>query len=260
MNEQSPLLEAHDLTLAYGPNVAVAASGCTIPGRGVTAIIGPNGSGKSTLLHGLAGLIAPATGTLRVMGRNPQEHGRLSYVLQSVNVPRGIPITVREAVGMGRYPRLGWFRWMGKEDRRIVEEAMERLDITHLAKRHLSELSGGQRQRVHVAQGIAQEHDVLLLDEPLTGLDITSARTIDRIIHGETAEGRAVIMTTHDLEEAQAADHVVLMAGRILAAGQPDEVLTAENLATAYGLGSLHAPAAVVLDDPTCTPDGSRHP
>ena len=117
---------------------------------------------------------------------------------------------------------------------------MERLDIAHLSRRHLTELSGGQRQRVYVAQGIAQDHTLLLLDEPLTGLDITSAKTIDAIIHDEPQHGCSVILTTHDLEEAKAADHVILTGGRVIASGRPEEVLTQANLAEAYGLGALH--------------------
>ena len=117
---------------------------------------------------------------------------------------------------------------------------MELLAITDLAKRHLSELSGGQRQRVFVAQGVAQDHDLLLLDEPLTGLDLVSARTIDQIIHSEPARGCSVVLTTHDLEEARAADHVLLMSGRVVASGPPSQVLTRDKLAEAYGLGALH--------------------
>jgi len=143
-------------------------------------------------------------------------------------------------VGMGRYPSLGFLRRPSAEDKKRVQQAMERLDITHLADRHITELSGGQRQRVYVAQGITQDHAMLLLDEPLTGLDITSAKTIDAIIHDEPERGCSVVLTTHDLEEAKAADHVILTSGYVVASGPPEQVLTPENLATAYGLGSLH--------------------
>jgi manganese transport system ATP-binding protein len=117
---------------------------------------------------------------------------------------------------------------------------MERLEITDLSKRHLTELSGGQRQRVYVAQGVAQDHSMLLLDEPLTGLDINSAKTIDAIIHDEPTRGCSVVLTTHDLEEARAADHVILTSGCVVAFGPPDQVLTTKNLTNAYGLGALH--------------------
>lgn len=240
---------AQDVVLGHGSHVAVQSSSLTIPAGKVTTVIGPNGSGKSTLLHAIAGLITPLAGTMRVLDGHPHEmREHLSYVLQYTTVPVGTPITVAETVMMGRYPRMGLFRRPKAEDRARVREAMERLRITDLATRHLSELSGGQRQRVYVAQGIAQEHDVLLLDEPLTGLDIASAQTIDEIIHQEPIGGCTVIQTTHDLDEARAADHVVLLAGRVIASGPPEQVLTAEHLMTAYGLGGLHAGSEPKVD------------
>lgn len=254
----TPFVEARDLVLAYDNKVAMTSSSFVLPEGGVTAIIGPNGSGKSTLLHAIAGTLTPKSGTLRVYGAPPSEAWRkAAYVMQTVTVPPGTPITVREVVGMGRYPTRGWFRPFNREDRQRVQEAMEQLDITDLAKRHLTELSGGQRQRVYVAQALAQDHEALLLDEPLTGLDIVSARKIDDIIHSEQAVGHSVILTTHDLDEARAADHVILMSGRVVAAGSPAEVLTRRNLDEAYGLGALHeTDHDLFLDDPA---DPRRH-
>lgn len=255
--------EGSGLVLGYGTHVALAASDFTIPHGAVTAIIGPNGSGKSTLLNSLAGVIEPRSGTLRVLGESPGR-GRVAYVMQSLAFPAGTPITVREAVAMGLYPKLGWFRRPSADDRARVTRAMERLRITDLATRHLDELSGGQRQRVYVAQGITQPHEALLLDEPLTGLDLVSARTIDEIIHSEHDRGHAVVLTTHDLDEARAADWVVLVSGRVLASGPPARVLSRANLEAAYGLGSLHEHGAeTFLDDPHPPPghdhDHSRH-
>ncbi len=227
--------------ISRGDHVALRDSNFTVPSGAITAIIGPNGSGKSTLLHAIAGLIPVSSGALSVLGATPVlSQPQIAYVLQYTTVPAGTPLTVAEAVMMGRYPTLGFLRRPSRHDRERVEQAMERLDITHLAKRHLTELSGGQRQRVYVAQGIAQDHTLLLLDEPLTGLDITSAKTIDSIIHDEPTHGCSVLLTTHDLEEARAADHVILTGGRVIASGRPSEVLTAANLTEAYGLGALH--------------------
>lgn len=249
--------DARDIILQRGSHVAVSASSFTIPTGAITAIIGPNGSGKSTVLHALAGLLEPSSGSLSVLGAEPTtQHSRVAYVLQHTSIPPGTPLTVRETVGMGRYPGLGLLRHRRAEDRQRVEEAMKLLAITDLAKRHLSELSGGQRQRVFVAQGVAQDHDLLLLDEPLTGLDLVSARTIDEIIHSEPARGCSVVLTTHDLEEAEAADHVLLMSGRVIASGPPDLVLTRDNLATAYGLGALHHRDDEAVRYPTEHPTG----
>lgn len=242
---------ASDLVLGYGTNVAVAASSFEIPHRVVTAIIGPNGSGKSTLLNALAGVAEPRAGSLSVLGESPAvAHRRVSYVMQSLAFPEGTPITAREVVAMGLYPKLGWFGRPSAADRARVRQSMERLDITGLARRHLDELSGGQRQRVYVAQGLTQPHEAVLLDEPLTGLDLVSARVIDEIIHSERGHGHAVVLTTHDLDEARAADWVILMSGRVVAAGPPEDVLTRDNLVAAYGLGSLHDTDGAFVDDP----------
>ena len=247
----SAVAQAQDLTLRYGQHTALRSSSFTIPARAVTAVIGPNGSGKSTVLNALAGLVQPASGTIEVLGTSPDKaRSRVSYVLQHVTVPVGTPLTVAEAVGMGRYPALGMWRRRSATDRQRVQSAMERLKISDLARRHLTELSGGQRQRVYVAQGIAQGHEVLLLDEPLTGLDLVSARTIDSIIHSERDRGCSVVLTTHDLGEARAADHVLLMKGRVVASGPPEQVLTTANLEAAYGLGALHDVKDAFFDDP----------
>ena len=244
---------ARGLVLAYDNNVAVTASDVEIPAGKLTAIIGPNGSGKSTLLNAVGGLLRPAAGELTVLGTTATKaRPRISYVMQSVNFPEGIPLSVQEIVTMGRYPTAGWFGRLRSADRERVTAAMERLAVTDLAKRHLEELSGGQRQRVYVAQGMAQDHEVLLLDEPMTGLDLVSARTIDGIIHSETESGKTVVHTTHDLDEARAADHVILMSGRVVAYGPPAEVLTQENLREAYNLGQIHDDDhdGPFLDDP----------
>ena len=173
-------------------------------------------------------------------------------------VPPTTPITVREAVGMGRYPSAGWWRPFRRNDRRVIDEAMRRLQIADLAGRQLHELSGGQRQRVYVAQGLVQDHTGLLLDEPLTGLDLVSARTIDAIVHGERDRGTAIVLTTHDLDEARAADHVLIVSGRVIASGPPEQVCNRDNIEVAYGLGGLHEwqgflddPAHGALDGPT---------
>lgn len=235
------LAEADGLVLRYGSHTALRESSFTIPRVGATAVIGPNGSGKSTLLSALAGLVPVARGSLRVLGRDPvAARGSLSYVLQATPVAAGMPITVREAVSMGRYPARGLFGRMRADDRAAIESAMAAMAIEDLANRHLYELSGGQRQRVLVAQGMAQDHEVLLLDEPLTGLDVTSARTIDGLIHDQRSDGRSVVLTTHDLDEARAADWVVLVSGEVVACGPPDEVCSRRNLEVAFGLGSLH--------------------
>jgi iron complex transport system ATP-binding protein len=228
-----PLMEAVGLVLRYGSRTALAASTFTAPTVPVTAVIGPNGSGKSTLLTALAGLVPVAGGSLRVLGKSAERaRADVSYVLQSTVVQPGTPLTVRETVGMGRYPAVGPFRRFRRRDVDRVTAALRQLEIEDLAERHLHELSGGQRQRVLVAQGLAQDHRVLLLDD-----------------------SRYVVLTTHDLDEARAADHVILVSGRVVSSGPPHEVCTRRNLELAFGLGGLHAWEGF-LADPAHDPHG----
>ncbi|GBD85508.1 putative siderophore transport system ATP-binding protein YusV [bacterium BMS3Abin02] len=252
-----PLIRAENLELSYGDRTALVSSSFEIPSGSVTAVIGPNGAGKSTLLNAIAGLVEPTAGSLIMPPLGP---GGVAYVLQSTKLNELTPITVHEAVGMGRYARLGFFHRFQPRDWSVCERAMERLGIGDLADRHLSELSGGQRQRVFVAQGLAQEASLLLLDEPITGLDLVSREYILEAIEAEKAAGNTVIGTTHSLEEAGMADHVILLAGRVVATGTPDDVLTAESLSAAYGHPMPTVVEGRVLhDDPHHRPANTRH-
>ncbi len=249
------------VVLAYDGAVGLHESDFTIPSGRVTAVIGPNGSGKSTLLHGLAGLLEPREGALSVFGGSPaRARRRIAYVLQTIKVNEVIPITVREIVGMGRYALLGPFRPMGRSDRIEVDRALDRLEIGDIAQAHLTDLSGGQRQRVFVAQGLVQGADLLLLDEPLTGLDLVSRDRIARAIRTETERGATVVVTTHDVAEANSADHVLLMSGRVHTEGPPEAALSPDRLSDAYGIGIVHLEdGSIVLDDDAHRPEGERH-
>ncbi len=259
MPVNSPAVIAENVAFRYGRRIAVAPASFVIPDASITAIIGPNGSGKSTTLNGIAGLVEPANGSIAVLPVDGKPR-RVSYVLQTTKVNDSLPITVREVVTMGRYPTTGPYRRLTDTDRAAVRTAMERMDIAALADRHLTELSGGQRQRVFVAQGIAQDHDMLLLDEPLTGLDMTSAQAIDHVIHDEQAHGYTIVLTTHDLTSAQVADWVILMSGRVVASGPPDQVLTDTNLRDAYGPSLIHVEGTrLFLDDPIHRTTAPRH-
>ncbi len=252
-------VRATDLVLRYGSTIALDRSTFTIPAGRVTAVIGPNGSGKSTVLSAIAGLLDPAEGAIEVPARSSGSH-RISLVLQTTKVNEALPISVREVVTMGRYADAGAYTRLTTEDRRAVAEAMSRTGISGLSGRRLQHLSGGERQRVFVAQGLAQDHDILLLDEPLTGIDLPTAQAIDLVIHDERSRGCTVILTTHDLSEAQVADHVLLLAGRAVASGPPGEVLTPEHLTAAYGSALLHvAEGGIFIDDPAHAPVPGRH-
>lgn len=256
----SEAVVARDLELVYGEHVALGASDFRFPAGAVTALIGPNGSGKSTVLAAVAGLHEPAAGALTVLGSAPRRvRSRIAFVPQSTKVNDLLPVTVREVVAMGRYASLGMMGRFGPEDRAALDEALDRLGLNPLAARHLRELSGGQRQRVFVAQGLVQEHDMLLLDEPTTGLDIVSTDVIRQVVESERADGCAVVITTHDFAEARAADHVVLLANRVVAEGAPDEVFTPEHLAKAYGLEIDSSLDHMDVDDPAHLPSQRFH-
>ena len=249
------------VVLAYDGHQAVGASDLTVPAGRLTAIIGPNGSGKSTLLNALAGLLPPRSGTLEVLGRPAGKARRkVAYVLQATKVNEVMPITVRETVAMGRYALLGPFGFLRGPHRRAYLDAMDRLEIAGLAGRHLHELSGGQRQRVFVAQGLAQQADLLLLDEPITGLDLVSMERIRAVIAAEVAAGTTVVMTTHDVADANRADHVILMSGRVHIEGPPEQALHPDRLSEAYGIALVHLEdGSLVLDDAHHRPAAERH-
>ena len=245
--EQLAAASARDLTLGYGTRRVLDRASFDLPAGAVTALIGPNGAGKSTLLHALAGQLAPAGGSLHVPAA--ARRGGVAYVLQATEVNAQLPITVREAVTMGRYATAGPFR-LRSGDRAAVDRALEALGITDLAGRQLRELSGGQRQRAFVAQGLAQEADLLLLDEPITGLDVVSRQAILDAIGAECARGHTVVVSTHDLGDAAAADHLLLLAGRLVAGGPPADVLTDVHLADAYGGHLLRfGESTLIVDD-----------
>lgn len=234
--------------LAYGSRTVLGASSFRVPAGAVTALIGPNGAGKSTVLNAVAGLLKPRSGALEVPAQ--RQPGGIAYVLQATHANEHLPLTVRETVTMGRYALTGPFRRLRATDRQAVDHAMEALAIADLARRQLRELSGGQRQRAFVAQGLAQDAEVLLLDEPITGLDIVSRQHIIDAIAAERAKGRAVVVSTHDLGDAAAADHLLLLAGRVVASGSPDHVLTEAHLSEAYGGHLLRVGAqTLILDD-----------
>jgi manganese transport system ATP-binding protein len=240
---------ASDLLLAYGTRAALTDASFELPAGATVALIGPNGSGKSTLLRALAGLLDPRAGTLDVPARQTQ--GAVAIVLQATDVDRSLPVTVREAVTMARYAVRGPFGRLQADDRDAVRAALESMEVADLAGRQIHELSGGQRQRVLVAQGLAQQAELLLLDEPITGLDIVSRGLILAAIEAERDAGRTVVVTTHDLDDARRADLVMLLANRVVAFGPPDEVLTDEPLSAAYGGRVLRVPEGViVMDDP----------
>jgi ABC-type Mn2+/Zn2+ transport system ATPase subunit len=252
-HQDGPAVQLDRVCVRYGTVEALHDATLTIP-RGVSvAIIGPNGSGKSTLLGVISGLISPESGSVHVLGSHPgHRRGRVAHVLQTTAVRPEVPMTVAEAVRLGTYAELGLLRRPDGAMRERFATTMRRLGLDELRNRQLPELSGGQLQRVFIAQGLVQDAELLLLDEPVAGLDVTSQDIILQVVRDERARGRTVVTTTHDIGSAASADVVVLVATDIIAAGPPSDVLTPEHLASAFG-GHLHLlpDGTRVLDDPS---------
>jgi len=237
-------ITATDLHVDFGAIHAVGDLDVEIPTGSSVAVIGPNGSGKSTFLKAIAGVLEPTRGTVDTHGTD------VAIVLQSTDIDPSLPVTVRAIVSIARYRRLGLLRRFAAADRDAVDRALERLAISDLADRQIHHLSGGQRQRVFVAQGLAQEAPILLLDEPMIGLDITSRSIIDDVLRAEHAAGRTIVTTTHSFHDAERADLVLLLATRFIAFGRPDEVLTEHHLKAAFGGRFTRVGDTFVLDDP----------
>ncbi len=211
------------------------------PAGGCTAVLGPNGSGKSTLLRILLGTLMAEAGTAEFDGRRLTAWSRPELARAVGVVPQGeeaaFPIAVRELVAMGRYPHLGPWRREGAADRRAVEEAMRRCDVSDFAARPVATLSGGERQRARVARALAQEPRALALDEPTAALDVSHEMAIWELLRHLARAGTTVLVVTHNLNlAARYADRLVLLhRGRVAAAGTPAQVLTRDTVERVYG-------------------------
>ncbi|MFI7017323.1 zinc ABC transporter ATP-binding protein AztA [Streptomyces sp. NPDC050164] len=216
-----------ELSAGYPGRPVLHQLAAEIPALATTALVGPNGSGKSTLLGVLAGVLRPTSGELHHAGDRPP-----AFVPQRGAVGDALPLTVRQTVEMGRWGERGPWRRLTRQDRATVDQAMERLGITGLATRQLGELSGGQRQRALIAQGLAQESDLLLLDEPTTGLDPEARERIGVLLTELVADGVTVVQATHDLDAARSADACLLLRdGHLAGHGHPEQLLTTATLA-----------------------------
>ncbi|MBC9733481.1 ABC transporter ATP-binding protein [Nocardioides marmotae] len=236
-------LTVHDLELGYGERTVIHALDLELPPGRVTAIVGANACGKSTLLRSMSRLLRPRTGQVLLDGKQvhklpAKELARtLGLLPQAPTAPEGI--TVSDLVGRGRNPHQGLLSRWSSEDDAAVAAALEATDTVELADRPVDELSGGQRQRVWIAMALAQQTDVLLLDEPTTYLDVShQVEVLDLLTDLNRSRGTTIVMVLHDLNlAARYADHLVALAGgRLHAAGTPHEVLTEETVRAVFGL------------------------
>ena len=259
MTERQPPrheLRADAISLSYESRRVIEGLTLSVPDGEITCIIGANACGKSTLLRGLARLLPPTAGTVYLDGKSIHELPtkevavQLGLLPQTPTAPDGI--AVGDLVGRGRYPHQGWFRRWTAEDDAAVEEALRATDTLGIADRPVDELSGGQRQRVWIAMALAQQTDILLLDEPTTYLDIAhQVEVLDLLVDLNLRRQTTIVIVLHDLNLAcRYAHHLVAMkAGAIVAAGRPADVVTADTVTAVFGM-----PCQVVPDPVSGTP------
>lgn len=253
------VLQAEKLSLSYDTTPIIHSLDLETPSGQITALIGPNGCGKSTLLRGLARLLKPKVGSVLLNGYaiqtipTKQLAKELGILPQAPVAPEGI--TVRELVAQGRYPHQDWFQQWSHADEDALQKALTLTTLTHLADRAVDTLSGGQRQRAWIAMALAQETDILLLDEPTTYLDLAHQLEVLELLVKLNQEGKTIIMVLHDLNHAaHYADHLVALAdGRISAQGTSHEVITEEIIRDVFGVESQVIPHPIT-GKPLCLP------
>jgi ABC-type Mn2+/Zn2+ transport system ATPase subunit len=234
-------ISADHLCVGYGKNPVVEGVMLDMHPGELLVLIGTNGSGKSTLLKTLAGLIHPVHGDLYVLGQHAgQLPTRVAYLPQHPVSSHTLPLQVRDVVTMGRFAHLGLFKRTSSSDRAIVSSAMQRTGIDAQANKPIRDLSGGQQQRTHLAQVLAREAEILLLDEPTAGLDINGRKLVAELIAAERARGVTVVMATHELADAEQATAVMLLAQRVVSMGPPQEALRDEYLRECFGFTQPH--------------------
>lgn len=257
MNESPKGLEARELSLGYDGRDIISGLSLTVDHARVTSIIGPNGCGKSTLLRGLGRLLAPRSGEVLLDGVSMAKQStrriaqRVSILPQAPTAPSGL--TVADLVSRGRHPRQKWYQQFSLADQSVVDQALQATDMVEMADTPLEDLSGGQRQRAWISMTLAQETEILLLDEPTTYLDLAHQVDVLELVRRLNREhDRTVVMVLHDISlAARYSDHIVAMKdGAVVAQGSPADVITPELLQEVFGL------AAHVVPEPT---DGRPH-
>lgn len=250
-----PILPAHlalvNASAGYPGHPAIHDMSIEIPSGALVAVVGPNGAGKSTLFKLLVGLLPLRSGQALIHGLPAGSHQDcVAYVPQREEVDWRFPVNVLDVVLMGRYGRLGWLKSPTPQDRQVALEALRQMDMVHLAGRPIGDLSGGQQQRVFLARALAQEPHILLLDEPFTGVDITTQEVTLRLLADLHQKGVTVMVSTHDLKMAsQYFETVIMLNKRLIAYGPPAQVFTPDLVNQAFQGHLLMLDSAVVVDD-----------
>ena len=251
-----PILALNNVSARYNGHFALQDLTFELIAGEQVAVVGPNGAGKSTLFKLIAGVLPASSGQVTVYGSQPGGHICIAYVPQRSQVDWRFPVSVADVVMMGRVGKLGLFRRPGRKDWDLVHQSLQVVGMDGLARRQIGELSGGQQQRVFIARALAQEAELMLMDEPLTGLDVPSQQDIFEVMAALRARKVTVMIATHDLNlAAERFDRVMLLNRRLLGLGAPGVVFTPEHLKAAYG-GHIHmietAAGTMVLSDTCC--------
>ena len=235
-----PGIAINDITVAYrNGTTALKHASFTSPRGSITALVGVNGAGKSTIFKAIMGFVPLAGGSISILGqqgKQAQRQNRIAYVPQSEDVDWNFPVLVEDVVMMGRFGHMNMLRIPRPVDHQKVASALARVDMTGFAKRQIGELSGGQKKRVFLARALAQEGEVILLDEPFTGVDVKTEDAIITLLRALRDEGKVILVSTHNLGSVpEFCDRTVLVKGTVLAAGPTEEVFTRERLEEAFG-------------------------
>lgn len=233
-------IAARDVTVTYRNGMtALRHASFQIPRGTVTALVGVNGAGKSTLFKAIMGFVPVASGEIRLLGQSVRaalKGNLVAYVPQSEDVDWSFPVLVEDVVMMGRYGHMGFLRRPSKADHAAVERALRRVNMQDYRQRQIGELSGGQKKRVFLARALAQDGQVILLDEPFTGVDVKTEEQIVALLRELRAEGRVMLVSTHNLGSVpEFCDRVVLVKGTVLAHGPTETTFTRDNLEAAFG-------------------------
>lgn len=233
-------IEAKSVTVTYRNGVtALQDASFHVPKGSIAALVGVNGAGKSTLFKAIMGFLPVASGDIKVLGKTIAQSlkkGMVAYVPQAEEVDWTFPVLVEDVVMMGRYGKMGFLRRATKSDRDIVADALERVGMAGFAKRQIGELSGGQRKRVFLARALAQQGEVILLDEPFTGVDVQTEDAIIALLRDLRAEGKVMLVSTHNLGSVpEFCDQTILVKGTVLNYGPTETVFTRDNLEAAFG-------------------------
>ena len=233
---QVPAIQVKDLTVSYGPVPALLDISVSIPAGKLVGVIGPNGSGKSTLIKTILGFVKPDVGTVELFGKDVSlAKGKVAYVPQRGAVDWDFPVTVREVAVMGRYGHRKWWRDLTREDYRHADQALEKVRMSEFKKRQIGQLSGGQQQRVFMARALAQNADILLLDEPFAGVDAATEGAILDVLEETKQEGKTLVVVHHDLSTAaEYFDLLILLKQRLFGFGPPGAVLNPKLLCDVY--------------------------